>query len=112
MQNTNFKQPSKEVEWLIGSKCNYNCSYCFAIEGRRHGLNVENADLFLKNIEKKLDGNWEFVISGGEPFLHKNFFKIVKGLVKLGHWVSVFTNFSHDPKKIIQFLKSVYTYFL
>jgi len=68
-------------------------------------LSVKNANLFLRNIKKKLDKNWEFIISGGEPFIHKNFFEIVEGLVKLGYRVSVFTNFSVDPKKIIQFLK-------
>ena len=108
MQDTNFKNLPKQIIWLITSKCNYECSYCINKERRRDlCLEVENADLFLRNIEKKLGKNWEFLISGGEPFLHKNFFEIVKGLVKLGHWVTVVTNFSINPREIIRFLELV-----
>lgn len=104
MQEINFKNLPKQVVWPITSKCNYDCSYCFMKKGKRN-LSVKSANLFLRNIEKKLDKNWGFVITGGEPFLHKSFFEIVKGLTKLGHQVSIFTNFSVDPQKIIRFLK-------
>jgi MoaA/NifB/PqqE/SkfB family radical SAM enzyme len=68
-------------------------------------VEVKNIDLFLKNIKKKINKNWKFVLSGGEPFIHKKFFAIVEGLIKLGHGVDVITNFSAPPKKIIRFLK-------
>ena len=105
MQDTNFKNLPKQLIWLITYKCNYNCSYCINKKRRRDLAEVENADLFLRNIEKKLGKNWEFVIFGGEPFLHKNFFEIVRGLVKLGHRVTIFTNFSINAEKIIRFIE-------
>ena len=99
------KNLTHSVQWKITWFCNYKCSYCVN-EKIKHDLGeAKSVNLILKNIKKKFDGNWEFVLSGGEPFLHNDFFKIVKELVKLGHRVSVVTNFSASPLKITRFLK-------
>jgi len=98
------KLPAKKILWIITDRCNYRCTYCFT-EGKDRGIEVENPSLFLRNIGKKLDGNWHFEIVGGEPFVCKNLLRIVKGLIGLGHRITLVTNFSAGEKKIEDFLK-------
>jgi len=43
--------------------------------GHDLSLEVKNANLFLRNIKKKLDKSWDFVLSGEESFLRKDFLK-------------------------------------
>jgi MoaA/NifB/PqqE/SkfB family radical SAM enzyme len=98
------KLPIKRAILIITDRCNYDCSYCF-FRGKNSGPEVKNPSLFVRNIGEKLDKNWRFLILGGEPFACKDFFKIVRELVGLGHRVSVYTNFSASEKKIREFLE-------
>jgi len=92
------------VRWFITDICNYNCSYCFA--NRLSQFKAENIDLYLKVIKNKIPNNWAFsILGGGEPFMHPNFFQIIEGLVKLGHRISITSNFSASIDDLENFIK-------
>src|SRR5205085_1877477 len=54
----------------------------------------------------RLPGRWEIKISGGEPFVHPTLDKVVEGLARLGHRISVVTNFSASDAKLEQFVRA------
>lgn len=88
-----FRQPT--IEWQTNGICNYDCSYCIQSKKFRQGYpSEEEIEKFLEFFAT-LQGNWEIKMSGGEPFAFKGFMdKIVPGLAKLPHKISVLTNFS------------------
>jgi MoaA/NifB/PqqE/SkfB family radical SAM enzyme len=89
--------------WFITDSCNYRCSYCFT---RKSEIKVKDYKLFLNNIRKKIPQNWRFyIMGGGEPFTHPNFFEIIEGLVKSGYRLSIISNFSASQKKLNRFFE-------
>jgi radical SAM protein with 4Fe4S-binding SPASM domain len=61
----------------ITNQCNLRCKHCYASAGQK----LEN-ELSLAEIKKLIDdldklGTQYIILSGGEPFLHKGFFKIL-----------------------------------
>jgi AdoMet-dependent heme synthase len=71
------------VDWAITTKCNLNCTHCryySKAKGKRQKgkleLNSEQAQELAININKS-NPNW-ILIEGGEPFLRKDLFSILK----------------------------------
>jgi len=73
----------------ITSKCNMKCPFCFEDTVMKHGyhLNLKDIKKILKNFRGKI-----VHLSGGEPTLHKDFFKIVRFLKNNGYKVIVLSN--------------------
>ncbi len=91
------------VMWNINTTCNYRCSYCtqrFLDDRTRWARDTPR---FLEGF-RRLPGRWEIKISGGEPFLHPTFVEVVGALARMGHRVSVVTNFSASTEKLDRFL--------
>lgn len=95
------------ISWIITNQCNYDCPYCFiykSLKKEKPNLNLENALLFFNSIEPSY-----ITISGGEPFIIKDFIEFIKNLKK-DHKITIFTNLSTaniyefadkiNPKKI------------
>jgi len=99
-----FEYGKNNVYWVISDACNYRCHYCFT-----QSKNPSGADplLIVDNFKTKLEGKWDFILSGGEPFIQKDFFKIVEKLTALEQLNKIFihTNFSASPEKIVKFLR-------
>jgi len=92
------------VQWNITPKCNYDCSYC-STKGRSMIQDV-SPYIFLNKFSKHLSSPWRFYLCGmGEPFMAPDFIKTVKGLIEMGHYVGVMTNFSAPEEKILEFCK-------
>lgn len=87
--------PRPTIEWQTNGVCNYDCSYCIQSRKYRQGHPSDaDVDRFLAFFAG-LPGVWEIKMSGGEPFAFRGFMgRIVPGLAKLPHRVSVLTNFS------------------
>jgi sulfatase maturation enzyme AslB (radical SAM superfamily) len=100
-----FEYGKNNVYWVISDACNYRCHYCFT-----QSKNSSGADplLIADNFKTKLKGKWDFILSGGEPFIQKDFFKIVEKLTTLEQLNKIFihTNFSASSQKIVKFLKT------
>ncbi len=88
------------VEWNLGKRCNFDCSYC---SPSIHDKKSEHIDLELfkktsrKLVEhsKQLNKKIKVSLTGGEPYLHPKFIDMITYLKKIGFYrVSVTSNAS------------------
>ncbi len=93
------------VSWNINTACNYSCSYCTQRFKEDRGRWSRDTPRFLAAFAR-LPGRWEVKISGGEPFVHPTLEEIVAGLARLGHRISIVTNFSATREKLIAFVEA------
>ena len=98
-------QDSIKIEWNLGKRCNYDCSYCPSII---HDNTSEHTDInVLKaTIDKlvTLDKPIRLSFTGGEPCVHPKFKELIlyakfKGI----SWISVTTN-GTMPKEFYKLL--------
>lgn len=71
------------MNWMITSKCNYNCLHCFNASDNSPLM----SEFSLDEAERLLDeaqqcGINAFTITGGEPMCHKFFFDIIEGIYR------------------------------
>jgi hypothetical protein len=91
------------VSWNINTACNYRCTYCTQRFKEDRGRWSRDTPRFLAAFAR-LPGRWEIKLSGGEPFVHPTLLDIVRGLARLGHRVSVVTNFSAPEDRLAAFV--------
>jgi len=92
------------VSWNICTVCNYQCSYCVQKKSKKqHNPSSAEIDRFLAQFEK-LEGRWEFKISGGEPFMVRELPRVAAGLREGGHYVSMLTNLSSSLGRLGAFI--------
>lgn len=69
-----FERPKTYVQWMLGNRCNYNCSYCLDIF-KRGDYNPPNEDIFIETCKDiiyhydELGRDVVFEFIGGEPTL-------------------------------------------
>lgn len=100
------RQPT--IEWQTNGVCNYDCSYCIQSRKYRSGHPADaDIDKFL-DFFATLPGVWEIKMSGGEPFAFRGFLeRVVPGLARLPHRVSVLTNLSAPTNALRRFVDLV-----
>jgi MoaA/NifB/PqqE/SkfB family radical SAM enzyme len=96
------------IEWQTNGVCNYDCSYCIQSRKYRTGHpSDDDVDRFLVFFAA-LPGRWEIKMSGGEPFAFRGFLgRVVPGLARLDHRVSVLTNLSAPLPALRRFVDLV-----
>jgi MoaA/NifB/PqqE/SkfB family radical SAM enzyme len=81
--------------------CNYHCEYCYQgiKKCQKHISDTvyENIFKFLSTLKETFTVH----LIGGEPYLYPRFFEMSERVVKMGHNVSLTTNFS-TPQNIIE----------
>lgn len=87
-------QSSIKIEWNLGKRCNYDCSYC---PSAIHDNTSPHTDIeILKaTVDKlvKLGKPIRLSFTGGEPCVHPKFDELVKYCKHVGvSWISVTTN--------------------
>lgn len=87
-------QNSIKVEWNLGKRCNYNCSYC---PSEIHDNSSPHTDIILlkKTVDSLISLSKPIRLSftGGEPCVHPKFSELVKYAKHRGiSWISVTTN--------------------
>ena len=87
-------QGSIKIEWNLGKRCNYDCSYC---PSSIHDNSSPHTDIeTLKSTVDKLITLGKPVrlsFTGGEPCVHPKFLELVKYCKHVGiAWISVTTN--------------------
>lgn len=116
LANLNFDSNDRIMTWQINNLCNFNCPYC------GHYLQ-DDPDVYKyspEHITACFDNDgltWHVIITGGEPFLHKNVIEISK-LITRKHYISVNTNLSQhsvyefadtiDPAKVLVINASIH----
>ena len=90
------------VSWNMNTLCNYRCTYCTQrfLDSRKQW--ARDLPAFLDGF-RRLVGEWEVKLSGGEPFLHPSFLEAVAALVSSGRRVSVVTNFTASEAVLEQY---------
>lgn len=87
-------QNSVKVEWNLGKRCNYDCSYCPAAIHDNTSPHTD-IEILKKAIDKleTLDKPIRLSFTGGEPCVHPDFEELVRYAVyKKVQWISVTTN--------------------
>ena len=87
-------QNSVKVEWNLGKRCNYDCSYC---PDSIHDNSSAHTDIeILKSTVDKLitlDKPIRLSFTGGEPTVHPKFRELLQYCKHVGiSWISVTTN--------------------
>lgn len=78
-----------QIYILLTENCNLNCSMC--VRGKQKGINLDFDQLQKIVNENDFTGH-DIVITGGEPFLHGEFVRIVKLMCGEAKTVTVTTN--------------------
>lgn len=83
----------KRIHINVTNNCNMRCQHCFMSAGLHptKELNIDNLLNTIHALENEL-GIMDIVVSGGEPLMHKDIYKLLKGISK--HNVTLFTNAS------------------
>ncbi|MFW9879875.1 MAG: radical SAM protein [Candidatus Thorarchaeota archaeon] len=98
-----FSEP-KSVKIHINSDCNYNCVYCYSSSKQK----VLPTEKWLEFIDELKHYNIQTIeISGGEPFLHKDFIKILKRCIKDNYQITIYTNGSLINSKWVKKIKAL-----
>lgn len=87
-------QNSIKVEWNIGKRCNYDCSYCPAIIHDNTSPHTD-IEILMKTVDRlvDLDKPVRLSFTGGEPCVHPKFDELVRYARHKGvSWISVTTN--------------------
>lgn len=93
----------------ITNECNLQCLHCFNyIDKKSERLKYIDISTLKKIINIcKTYGIFELKLSGGEPFLHPNFIKILKLLEKEEIMYTIYTNGSYLSEKNCSILKKL-----
>ena len=68
------------MNWMITGKCNYNCIHCFNAADNAPLMSEWSMDEADRLLDQARDcGINAFTITGGEPMLHKSFFRDSRG---------------------------------
>lgn len=88
-----------KVEWNLGKRCNYDCSYCPA---EIHDNYSPHTDIeILKSTVDKLVtlGDVRISLTGGEPTVHPHISELIDYIKHVGiSWLSVTTNGTRRPE--------------
>lgn len=91
----------KQVYWELGRRCNYDCSYCWPWIHNNTDPHKSLEELMRATSlieEKFIKGNpVNFIISGGEPTVNKDFLDWLRYLNACRHHVSLHSNGSRLP---------------
>lgn len=85
-------QESVKVEWNLGKRCNYDCSYCPA---EIHDNSSPHTDIdVLKNAVDQLSKikNVRISFTGGEPCVHPKIVELLEYAKPKVSWINVTTN--------------------
>ena len=93
-------QNSIKVEWNLGKRCNYDCSYCPASIHDNISPPIDITTL-KATVDKLMTLGKPIRLSftGGEPTVHPNFEELINYCKHVGvSWVSVTTNGTRKPE--------------
>jgi MoaA/NifB/PqqE/SkfB family radical SAM enzyme len=80
------------ITWKISKVCNFDCAYCFNQKPDLQNLKPVSIETLSEGLDR-LKNDWLIHISGGEPFLEKNFIDICRTITNK-HYLSLNSNLS------------------
>lgn len=96
------------IDWYIGKRCNFSCSYCADFIHDNYSAHVpfSKMKVFVDKILQKYGKNIHWSLTGGEPTLNPEFIELLIYLQDKKHHISVCTNGSRD----IDYLLNMFNY--
>lgn len=107
--DTVYENTLGELTLSITEACNMNCIHCREnLNGGRRELTADDVKTIMKFVRKYTPTYKDITISGGEPFLHSDFFSILQ-IVKEngGEDISITTNGTLITEEIIKKVKKI-----
>ena len=93
-------QDSIKIEWNLGKRCNYDCSYCPSLIHDSTSPHT-NIDVLKATVDKLMTLGKPIRLSftGGEPCVHPKFEELIMYAKHAGiNWISVTTNGTRTPE--------------
>lgn len=87
-----FDKDDYMMTWQINSICNFNCPYCGHYTKDDPNVYKYSPQQIAESFNKT-GKTWHIIITGGEPFMHKNIIEICELLTEK-HYISINTNLS------------------
>lgn len=92
-------QDSLKIEWNIGKRCNFDCTYC-PVEIHDNHSPHSNIELLKSTVDKlsKIGKPLRISFTGGEPCVHPNISNLFCYARKHASWLNVTTNGTRTAK--------------
>jgi MoaA/NifB/PqqE/SkfB family radical SAM enzyme len=87
----------------LTSNCNFNCKMCY-VHGQNHSESMSAKDWIELGRAARDAGMVFLLLTGGEPFLRKDFKEIYSSLIEMGLLISINTNASLIDDDLFDFL--------
>lgn len=86
------------IDWYIGKRCNFSCSYCadFIHDNYSSHVPFEKMKIFVDKIVERYGTNIHWSLTGGEPTLNPDFLNLLEYLQDKKYHISVCTNGSRS----------------
>ncbi len=100
-----FASAPRRIYWELTRACNLNCKTCF------NRVPTQRSELFHAEIIALADqfyraGVYELRLTGGEPTIRPNFFKLVSELHNMGFYLSIGTNGVYSKTTLRDIMKA------
>lgn len=89
----------------LNTICNLKCEHCYIPSHTNEGMDTETIKTLLKNLREL--GTFELVFTGGEIFLRKDIYEILKYSRKLGFSIKIFSNVTLIDEMIAEKLSNL-----
>ena len=108
VDNSIYEIEFGQVQIEITGRCNMNCEHCRASHQPKKDMPLEQIIKIIKFARQFSPNYKEIIISGGEPLLHKNFFKVLKAVRENGgESVTLTTNGSLLTKEHLDLIREL-----
>ena len=100
---------SMMIDWYIGKRCNFSCSYCVDFIHDNYSAHVpfEKMKIFVDKIVERYGTNITWSLTGGEPTLNPDFIKLLEYLQDKKYHISVCTNGSRSMDYLLRMFELV-----
>jgi MoaA/NifB/PqqE/SkfB family radical SAM enzyme len=87
-----------KVEWNLGKRCNYDCSYCPAAIHDNFSPHTD-LEILKKTVDKlcTLGKPIRLSLTGGEPCVHPHIEQLIRYIKEKNIWLSITTNGTRKP---------------
>ncbi len=99
------------IQWHVTDRCNWHCKHCYQTEEYlKNELDLDGLlGIFDKYLEflKTLGIRGDIAVSGGEPFIRKDFFQLLEKFYEHGIRFEILTNGSYITRDVARRLKEL-----
>ena len=118
-RSVNDLRPKKHLilQWHITERCDHNCAHCYMYDSRTYSseksypseMDLSQCRLVIrqfvelcKNLKFLTGINFQpkFIVTGGDPLLHKDIFKIIQEIRKYSDQIEILGNGDHLTNQI------------